>query len=147
MTPTLLLVLALVAPVEDPAAPSGRLPSDVDACALVTRAEAAVLLGGLRRDPLPQTGYQQERECHYVSERGAQLSVSVYTADRWDLQKGIVSEMSPADVPGLGDEAFAVRRGTYAEVYVRKGALLLEVRGSAGMEVSRGMAAKAAGRL
>lgn len=144
MTPTLMLSLALVAAVEDPA---GRLPSEVDACALVTRAEAATLLEGLRRDPRPETGYQLERECHYVSERGAQLSVSVYTADRWDLQKGIVSEMSPADVPGLGDEAFAVRRGTYAEVYVRKGALILEVRGSAGMAVSRGMAEKAAGRL
>jgi hypothetical protein len=147
MTPTLLLSLALVAAGDDPAAPSKHQSSNIDACALVTRAEAAALLGGLRRDPVPQTGYQQERECHYVSERGAQLSVSVYTADRWDLQKGIVSEMSPVAVPGLGDEAFAVRRGTYAEVYVRKGALLLEVRGSAGMEVSRGMAAKAAGRL
>lgn len=145
---TLLLALALMEKAEDSRKPTPEPGTgEVEACALVTRSEAAALLGGLREEPRPDTGLQGERECHYVNERGARLSVSVYGAERWGLQKGIVSEMDPQDVPGLGDEAFAVKRGSDTEVYVRKGTLMIEVRGSAGMAASRGIAEKAAGRL
>lgn len=150
MTKVLFLTLALTGTLaaETPKTPdTARKAEDVDACALVTRAEAAAALGGLRGEPRPDVGIQKEKECHYVSASGARLSLSVYTAERWGMQKGIVSEMNPEDVAGLGDEAFAVKRGSDTEVYVRKGKLILEVRGSAGMAASRAMAEKAAGRL
>jgi hypothetical protein len=142
MTPLLLLTLSLLAPEE-----KQRKPADVDACALVSAEEVAAVLGALREPAKAETGLQKEKECHYLDHDGQNVTLSVYAASRFGLQKGIVSEMDPHDEPGLGDEAFSVKRGTTTEVYVKKGELMLEVRGTAGMAVSRAMAGKAAKRL
>src|SRR4051794_21385713 len=129
MTPMLLLAVSLLA-----GAPE-RKAEDVDACALVSAEEVKEVMGPLREAPHADTGLQKEKECRYLDADGQNLTLSVYTAERWGLQKGIVSEMDPHDEAGLGDEAFSVRRGSSTEVYVKKGALMLEVRGTAGMAV------------
>src|SRR6185436_15486476 len=114
MTPLLLAVVLL-------AGEPTRKPEDVDACALVTADEVKAILGALREPPRADTGIQKEKECRYLDGDGQNVTLSVYTAERWGLQKGIVSEMDPKDEPGMGDEAFSVRRGSSTEVYVRKG--------------------------
>jgi hypothetical protein len=143
MTPLMLLAVSLLAPAASPS-PS---PDTVDACALVTAAEVKAILGELREPAKRETGLQKEKECHYLDADGQNVTLSVYSASRWGMQKGIVSEMDPHDEPGLGDEAFSVKRGSATEMYVKKGNLVLEVRGSAGMAVTRAMAEKAAKRL
>jgi hypothetical protein len=119
----------------------------LDACSLVAAEDVKAILGALREPAKSDTGMQKEKECHYLDGDGQNVTLSVYSATRWGMQKGIVSEMDPHDVPGLGDEAFSVKRGSNTEVYVKKGDLVLEVRGSAGMAVTRAMAEKAAKKL
>jgi hypothetical protein len=45
-------------------------------------------------------------------------------------EKGSAND--PKDVAGLGEEAFTDKRGTDAEIYIRKGKWILEVRTSSG---------------
>jgi len=119
----------------------------VDACALVTKAEAEKILGELREAPKPETGIQQEKECNYTNKDGAWLKVSVYSSERWGMQKGIVSEMNPTALPGLGEEAFTVKRGTTHEIYIRQGKLILEISSTVGLEVTKTFAETAVKQL
>jgi hypothetical protein len=144
MTP---LMLTLLAALSAPAASPSPSPAPLDACALVSADEVKVILGELREPAKRETGLSKEKECHYLDHDGQNVTLSVYDAARWGMQKGIVSEMDPHDEPGLGDEAFSVKRGSSTEMYVKKGNLVLEVRGTAGMAVTRAMAEKAAKRL
>jgi len=128
--PVLLGVLALAL------APVARA-ADPDPCALVPKAEVEKIIGELKTPPKPDTGLQKEKECNYDNMEGAWLKVSVYSSERWGMQKGIVSEMSPAAITGLGEEAFSVKRGTTSEIYVRKGGLILQVSSTVGLEKTR----------
>jgi ribosomal protein L16/L10AE len=47
----------------------------------------------------------------------------------------------------LGEEAFTDKRGTDAEIYIRKGKSMLEIRTSAGSEVARKAAEIATAKL
>ena len=107
----------------------------------------AKLLGELKEGPKPDTGIQKEKECHYSNVEGAWLKVSLYSSDRWGMQKGTVSEMNPADLPGFGEEAFAVKRGTTYEVYLRKGKWMLEVSTTAAPEAAKKFAETAAKQM
>jgi hypothetical protein len=121
--------------------------SKLDPCALVTRAEAEKILGELKEAPKPDTGIQQEKECEYSTTTGAWLKVRLYSSKRWGMQKGTVSEMNPTDLPGLGEEAFSVKRGTSYEIYIRKGTLILEVSSTVGADPSLKFAQRAATQL
>ena len=129
------------------ALPCVAAAAEIDACALVSKAEAAKLLGELREEPKPETGIQKEKQCNYTTVAGAWLKVSIYSSDRWGMQKGIVSEMNPTDLPGVGEEAFTVKRGTTYEIYVRKGKWILELSSSAGPEPTKQFAQTAAERM
>jgi hypothetical protein len=119
----------------------------LDPCALITKEEVAKIIGELKETPKPDTGLQKEKECHYSTTTGAWLKVSLYSATRWGMQKGIVSEMNPTDLPGLGEGAFAVKRGTTYEIYVRKGELILEVSSTVGANPTLKFAQQAATQL
>ena len=121
--------------------------SKLDPCSLVARAEVENMVGELKEAPKPDTGLQQEKECNYTNKEGAWLKASIYSSQRWGMQKGIVSEMNPTPIEGVGDEAFGVKRGSSYEVYVLKGKLILEVSSSAGADVARQFAAAAAKQL
>lgn len=121
--------------------------ADLDPCALVPKAEVAKLIGELKEEPKLDTGIQKEKECHFTNMEGAWLKVSLYSSERWGMQKGIVSEMNPTELPGLGEEAFALKRGTTYEVYVRKGKLILEVSTTVNPDAARKFAETAAKQL
>jgi hypothetical protein len=119
----------------------------LDPCALISREAVVKLIGELKDPPKADTGLQKEKECTYTTTTGAWLKVSLYSATRWGMQKGIVSEMNPTDLPGLGEEAFAVTRGTTYEIYVLKGKWVLEVSSTVGPEASKQFAHTAAERM
>jgi hypothetical protein len=127
---TVLTIVGLLGPF--PAA--GAEP---DPCAVVTKAEVEKMIGELKEAPKPDTGLQKEKTCDYTTMSGSWLKVSLYTSERWGLQKGIVSEMNPTEITGLGEEAFSVKRGSTCEIYVRKGKLILEVSSTVGLESTR----------
>jgi hypothetical protein len=109
-------------------------------CALMTKAEVAVIFGELKGEPKPDTGLLEEKQCGYQNVKGSWLKLSVYPSDRWGMRKFIVSEMNPENIPGLGEEAFAVKRETNAEVYVRKGEWILEVRSNSERAIAQKIA-------
>jgi hypothetical protein len=121
--------------------------SKFDPCVLVPRAEAEKILGELKEAPKSDTGIQQEKECDYTTTAGAWLKARLYSSERWGMQKGTVSEMNPTDLPGLGEEAFAVKRGTTYEIYVRKGVLILEVSSTVGADSTTEFAERAVKQL
>jgi hypothetical protein len=120
--------------------------SKLDPCALIPMEEVAKMIGELSEAPKGDAG-QRERDCHYTNTAGAWLKVSLYSSARWGMQKGIVSEMNPTDLPGLGEEAFEVMRGTTYEIYVRKGDSILEVSSTVGAEATKKFAERAVKQL
>jgi hypothetical protein len=129
------------------AVPNIAKAADPDPCTLVPKAEVEKIIGELKTSPKPDTGLQKEKECNYENMAGAWLKVRLYSSERWGMQKGIVSEMNPTDIAGLGEEAFSVKRGSSIEVYVRKGALILEVSSTVGLEKTRKFAETAIKQL
>jgi hypothetical protein len=127
--------------------PGAAFAAETDPCALLGKEEVAKIIGELKDAPKRDTGLRKEKECHYTTNTGAWLKVSLYSATRWGMQKGIVSEMNPTDLPGLGEEAFAVKRGTTYEIYVRKGELILEVSSTVGADETRKFADRATTQL
>ena len=121
--------------------------SKLDPCALVPKEEVAQIIGELKEAPKAETGLQKEKECNYTTTTGAWLKVSLYSSTRWGMQKGILSEMNPTDLSGLGEEAFAVKRGTTYEIYVRKGESILEVSSTVGADATKQFAQMAAKQL
>jgi len=111
------------------------------------KVEVEKIIGELKEAPKPDTGLQKEKTCDYTTMSGSWLKVSLYTSERWGLQKGIVSEMNPTDIPGLGEEAFSVKRGSTCEIYVRKGKLILEVSSTVGLDPTRKFAEAAIKQL
>lgn len=146
---TVFLIIALICatllvhPVIRAAAPD-EAP---DPCALVSKAEVEKIIGELKEAPKADTGLQKEKVCDYTTMTGAWLKVSLYSSERWGMQKGIVSEMNPTPLAALGEEAFTVKRGTTNEVYVRKGKLILEVSSTVGAELTKKFAESAVKQL
>lgn len=61
--------------------------------------------------------------------------------------KGNCQRNESTDLPGLGEEAFAVKRGTTYEIYVRKGVLILEVSSTVGADSTTEFAERAVKQL
>jgi hypothetical protein len=128
------------------AAVEDKVP-DIEACALLDRADVIRIFGPLRDEPESDRGFRGERDCRWRNEAGQWLKASLYGASRWELEKGIVSEMHPQTLVGAGDEAFSVKQGTDSVVHVRKGGAVIEVSCSCGLEKSESLARMAAARL
>ena len=117
----------------------------LDPCALITKEEVTKILGEIKEGPKAKEGLMKEKECEWTNLSGSWMSIGVYSAEQWGLKKG--SANNPADVKGLGEEAFSNKRGTDAELYIRKGATMLEIRTSAGGEVAKKVAELATKKL
>ena len=133
---------------EAPAAaePESSIPS-IDACAVLTRDEIEPVFGTLKEGPTADSGLSKEKLCKYSNMDGSWLQTSLYGSDRWGLQKGTYSEMDPKPMPGLGDEAFSVKRGTDSLVFVRKGGGVVEISCSCDRVKAETLAAKAATKI
>lgn len=120
-----------------------------DPCALVTAQDMGVMFGELRDGPLPSSGLRDQRQCNYTNTAGSwiKLSVDGGGVGRWEWEKGIANAQGPREVGGLGDEAFALRRGTDAVVFVRKGESILELSCSCAAETAEAIARVATTRL
>ena len=122
--------------------------SVADPCALVTPPDMAVMFGELKEGPSPSTGLRDERQCNYTNMSGSWIKLSLYSGqERWDWEKGITNAQNPRAVGGLGDEAFAIKRGTDSVVYVRKGQSILELSCSCSSENAEAIARVATTRL
>jgi hypothetical protein len=117
----------------------------VDPCSLVSKEELTKILGEIKEGPKAKEGLMKEKGCEWTNMSGSWLSLSVYSSDSWGLKKG--SANNPVDVKDLGEEAFYNKRGTDAELYVRKGKSILEVRTSAGSEAAHKAAQLATQKL
>ena len=122
-------------------------PPEINPCALISKAEAVSVLGEIKGEPKADIGLLNEKECRYETVQGQNLVVRIHGADRWGLKKGEVSEMKPAAIAGLGDEAFSVQRGTTCEIYVRKGEVIVEVNATMSRDVAQKFAALIVSRL
>jgi hypothetical protein len=125
--------------------PESRMPA-IDACAVLTAGELKSGFGELKEGPTADVGLSKEKLCKYTNMEGNWLQTSLYGSDRWELQKGITSEMHPKAL-SLGDEAFSVKRGTDSVAFVRKGGGVLEVSCSCDLTKAEALAAKGAARL
>ena len=132
---------------EAKAAPAAVAAPVADACSLVSRSDVETIFGSLKGAPKSGAGLRNEKECRYQNLDGQWLETSVFGADRWDLERGIVSEMHPTPIPNLGDDAFSVKQGTDSVVYVRKGGSILEVSCSCNMQQTTSIATKAIGKM
>jgi hypothetical protein len=110
-------------------------PAAVDPCTLVDKSDVVKILGDIKEGPKPKEGLMKEKQCEWTNLSGSWLSLGVYSSEQWGLKKGDAFNL--VEIKGLGDEAFSNKRGTDAELYVRKGKLMIEVRTSAGAEAAR----------
>ena len=101
-----------------------------DPCQLIAKADLAAVLGEIKEGPKPKEGLMKEKQCEWTNTAGSWLSIGLLSADQWGMKK--MGANNPSNVKDLGEEAYADKRGTDAELYVRKGNVLLEVRTSAG---------------
>ena len=130
------------------AATSAPAVSNADPCALVSAQDMGVMFGELKEGPSPSTGLRNERQCNYTNMAGSWIKLSLYGgAERWEWEKGITNAQNPREVGGLGDEAFAIKRGTDSVVYVRKGDSILELSCSCSSENAEAIARVATTKL
>ncbi|HEX8078551.1 MAG TPA: hypothetical protein VF511_12110 [Chthoniobacterales bacterium] len=118
---------------------------DMNPCTFFPKEEIAKIIGEIKEGPKPKEGLMKEKECEWTNMSGSWLSVGLYSSDKWELKKG--SANNPAEVKGLGEEAFTDKRGTDAEIYVRKGKWMLEVRTSSGSANARKVAEYAVAKM
>jgi hypothetical protein len=102
---------------------------------MISSEDLAKSFGEIKEGPKPKEGLMKEKQCEWTNMSGAWLSIAVYDSEKWDLKKGSAND--PTEIKGLGDEAFSDKRGTDAELYIRKGKLILEVRTSSGAQNAR----------
>ena len=121
--------------------------SKIDACALVTKAEAAEVLGEIKGGAETRTGLHDEKRCGYSNTNGNEVSFGVYGADFWESKRTAAEGLAAEDIPGLGEEAFSVTRGTTVQLYARKGGVILDVNSTAGKDAARRIAQKALARI
>src|SRR3712207_2605159 len=115
-----------------------------DPCALVPKEEVAKIIGEIKEVKTSQ-GLRNNKQCDYTNMEGSWLKVTVYSAEHWDMVK--MAALDPAAISRLGEEAYASKRGTTREVYVRKGKLMLEVTSTVGADATQKIAAAAAKQL
>ena len=121
---------------------------DIDPCSLVAPAAIASSFGELKEGPFASSGLRNERQCNYTNMQGSWLKLSVYGGeDRWEWERNITNAQNPRDLAGLGDEAFAIKRGTDAVVYARKNNDILELSCSCPFEVADRIARAAVPQL
>jgi hypothetical protein len=116
-----------------------------DPCALISKEDLTKIFGEIKEGPKVKEGLMKEKLCEWTNMSGSWVSLGAFSAEQWGLKKG--SGNNPLEVKGLGEEAFSDKRGTDAELYVRKGKLMLEVRTSSGAEVARKVAELAVKKL
>ena len=123
--------------------------ASVDPCTLVTRDQVTRAFGDIKEGPTAGTGLRGERQCEYTNMEGSWLKFSVYGGgtDRWESDRAMANAQSSRALSSLGDEAFAIKRGTDAVVYARKGESILEVSCSCPAETAESMARTAAEKL
>ena len=120
-------------------------PKPSDPCAFLTKAEAAAVMGEVKGEPTPKDGLRG-RKCVYDNIKGAWISIAVYPAEaHWDLVKNMANDVQ--ELSDLGEAAFSAKRGDTRQVYVKKGATMIEVDSSAGIEAAQKAAAIAVKRL
>ena len=118
---------------------------DMNPCTVVPKEEVAKIIGEIKEGPTPKEGLMKEKECQWTNVSGSWLSVGLYSSDKWGLKKGSAND--PVEVKGLGEEAFTDKRGTDAEIFVRKGKWMLEVRTSSGSANARKIAEYAVAKI
>jgi hypothetical protein len=121
--------------------------SKIEACSLVTKAEAAQVLGEIKGEAETRTGLHNEKRCGYSNMNGNEVSFGVYGADLWESKRTASEGLDTEDLSGLGEEAFSVKRGTTVQLYARKGSTILDVNSTAGKEAARRVAEKALARI
>jgi hypothetical protein len=104
--------------------------TELNPCEMIPKEEMAKIIGEIKEGPKAKEGLMKEKQCEWTNMSGSWLSLGISSADKWGLKKG--SANNPADLKGFGEEAFTDKRGTDAELYVRKGKWMLEVRTSSG---------------
>ena len=129
------------------AAGSLRAADEPNPCALVSVAQLEATFGQLKGSAKPDVGLQKEKQCRYENDEGNFLVFRVYPAARWGMQKVINSENNPTALPGVGDEAFIVKKGTDKEIYILKKDWILELDSSVDSEKLKTIASAAAAKL
>jgi hypothetical protein len=121
-------------------------PKPADPCSLMSKAEAAGAMGEIKGEPASKDGLRGKK-CSYNNMEGAWVTIEVYPAEpHWDLMKNLAIDVQ--ELTGLGDAAFSAKRGVDTrQVYVKKGASMIEVDSSAGMDAAKKVAAIAVKRL
>jgi hypothetical protein len=119
--------------------------TDLDPCTLIAKDEMAKILGEIKEGPKAREGLMKEKGCEWTSMSGSWLTLGVGSSDGWGMKK--MAANNPAEVKALGEEAFSDKRGTDAELLVRKGKLMLEVRTSSGADAARKVAEIAVKKL
>jgi hypothetical protein len=116
-----------------------------DPCALLNKAEAAGVVGEIKGEAASKDG-GRGKKCSYDTVKGSWVSIEVYSAEaHWEWMKNMGIDVQP--LTGLGDAAFSAKRGDTRQVYVKKGAWMIEVDSSAGLDAAKQVAAFAAKRL
>ena len=114
-------------------------------CSLMSKAEAAAVMGEIKGDPTSKDGLRGKK-CRYDNMQGAWMTLEVYSAEaHWDLLKNMA--IDGQELSGLGEAAFSAKRGDTRQVYVKKGAAMIEVDSSAGIDAAKKAAAIATKHL
>ena len=120
-------------------------PKTAEPCSLMSKEEAAAVMGEIKSEPGSKEGLRG-RKCTYSNLKGAWVTIEAYSAEvHWELMKNMATDVQ--ELSGLGDAAFSAKRGDTRQVYVRKGATMIEVDSSAGMDAAEKAAATAVKRL
>jgi hypothetical protein len=145
--------------------PAPRAPHAVEACALLTAADAQAALGEQevvemtsflseaqkQKDPA-QCGYNAGSDPSKIVRLEVRRAASPDAASSaFDSTRGLLAGSAPQDVPGLGDAAFWVG-GSLAQLHVRKGATQLIITSQPGegkdpLAAAKTLAGQALGRL
>jgi hypothetical protein len=129
------------------AGPSTR----IDACALITRAEADAALGAATREPV-RGDTPTMNSCAYQAKRFDVVSVSVITyadeAEAGHVHQSTIDLNKYPEIPGLGDHAYNAQPIGDVTVLVGRYELRVDVSGPENdLEIARGLAKTAIGRL
>ena len=120
-------------------------PKPIDAGALVNKAEVAAILGELKGEPEVKDGLRGKK-CSFETLKGAWVTVEAYpAAPHWESMQNMALDVQP--LTGLGESAFSAKRGATRQVYVKKGAWVIEVDSSAGLDVATKLAGIAVKRM
>ena len=126
---------------------AGTKAPDVDACSLLSRADAEAIMGKLKEAPKPVTSAADEKTCSYMNMSGANVTVRIYGADWYDVQKNLNDAEKIVSLAGLGEEAYYVKKSGAVDLWSRKGGASLYLNGTIGLEAEKRMATKILGRL